>query len=225
MRIVVTGLVATYPLGGVSWDYLAYVDGFRRLGHEVLYLEDTGGVVLPPGGQTFSDDAAPQPALSRRGAVAAIGVAGRRAGRCARPTARYHGSMLAGGRSASAASADLFLNVSGSCWLRDEYRGARRTAYLDSDPGYTQAKLWAAERGVRDGRSALLGQPDPAARPLLHLRREHRRPGLPRAALRPRLAADAPADRARALAVSRSTPAGAPLHDRDVVEARTARRR
>ena len=45
-------------------------------------------------------------------------------------------------------SADLFLNVSGSCWLRDEYRGARRTAYLDSDPGYTQAKLLAYDRGV-----------------------------------------------------------------------------
>src|SRR5206468_3245427 len=44
-------------------------------------------------------------------------------------------------------SADLFLNVSGCCWLRDEYRGARRTAYLDSDPGYTQSKLLAYESG------------------------------------------------------------------------------
>src|SRR5207245_876318 len=44
-------------------------------------------------------------------------------------------------------SADLFLNISGSCWLRDEYRGAKRTAYRDSDPGYTQAKLLAKERG------------------------------------------------------------------------------
>ena len=45
-------------------------------------------------------------------------------------------------------SADLFLNVSGSCWLRGEDRGARRTAYLDSDPGYTQAKILAYDRGL-----------------------------------------------------------------------------
>ena len=60
MRIVVTGLVATYPLGGVTWDYLAYVDGFRRLGHEILYLEDTGGWFYRPDAQTFSDDPAPK---------------------------------------------------------------------------------------------------------------------------------------------------------------------
>ena len=42
LRIVVTGLAATYPFGGVFWDYLQYALGFARLGHEVLYLEDTG---------------------------------------------------------------------------------------------------------------------------------------------------------------------------------------
>src|SRR5262245_56640183 len=42
MRIIVTGLIATYPLGGVSWDYLQYVKGLQLLGHEVFYLEDTG---------------------------------------------------------------------------------------------------------------------------------------------------------------------------------------
>src|SRR5918992_497385 len=42
MRIVVTGLIASYPLGGVSWDYVQYIKGLRLLGHEVFYLEDTG---------------------------------------------------------------------------------------------------------------------------------------------------------------------------------------
>src|SRR5690606_20573044 len=40
LRIVVTGLAATYPFGGVFWDYIQYVLGFHRLGHDVLYLED-----------------------------------------------------------------------------------------------------------------------------------------------------------------------------------------
>ena len=42
MRLVVSGLAATYPLGGAFWDYLQYVIGLHRLGHDVLDLEDTG---------------------------------------------------------------------------------------------------------------------------------------------------------------------------------------
>ena len=144
MRIVVTGLVATYPLGGVSWDYLAYVDGFRRLGHDVLYLEDTGAWFYHPAAQTFSDDPVPNLRYLCE-ALAVIGAADA-AWAVRAPDDRYHGLDRAALRR-FCAGADLFLNLSGSCWLRDDYRGARRTAYLDSDPGYTQAKLWAAEHG------------------------------------------------------------------------------
>src|SRR6266705_2465432 len=56
MRVVVTGLVATYPVGGVAWDYLQYVQGFRALGCEVTYLEDTGQWLYDPAAQTFTDD-------------------------------------------------------------------------------------------------------------------------------------------------------------------------
>lgn len=144
MRIVVTGLVAAYPLGGVSWDYLAYVDGFRRLGHEVLYLEDTGAWFYHPHTQTFSDDPAPN-LRYLSGAFAALGMSDTPWAVRA-PDGTCHGLEVTAVRRLCG-SADLFLNVSGSCWLREEYRGARRTAYLDTDPGYTQAKLWAADRG------------------------------------------------------------------------------
>ena len=144
MRIVVTGLVATYPLGGVTWDYLAYVDGFRRLGHEVLYLEDTGAWFYDPAAQTFRDDAAPNLRYLHEALqgldLGDVGWSVRS------PDDRYYG--LDGPAVARfCRQADLFLNLSGSCWLRDEYRGAHCTAYLDSDPGYTQAKLWAVDHG------------------------------------------------------------------------------
>jgi hypothetical protein len=42
MRIVVTGLIGQYAFGGVTWDYIQYALGFRSLGHDVWYLEDTG---------------------------------------------------------------------------------------------------------------------------------------------------------------------------------------
>ena len=36
MKAIVTGMIATYPLGGVAWDYGQYVLGMRRLGFEVV---------------------------------------------------------------------------------------------------------------------------------------------------------------------------------------------
>src|SRR5262249_62314824 len=48
------------------------------------------------------------------------------------------------------ASADLFLNLSGACWLREGCRGARVTAYVDTDPCYSQAKLAVTDAGVAD---------------------------------------------------------------------------
>jgi len=146
MKIVVTGLIATYPLGGVAWDYLAYVSGFRRLGHDVFYLEDTGQWLYDPRAGSFTDDVGFNAAyLAATLARAGEDMRGRWALRA--PDGTYHGTSRAQVERACA-EADLLLNVSGACWLRDEYRGARRIAYLDSDPSYSQAKLLAVERGT-----------------------------------------------------------------------------
>lgn len=147
MRVVVTGLLATYPLGGVSWDYIAFVQGFRLLGAEVLYLEDTGQWLYDPRQGSFSDDIGFNlrylaDVLAKHAPGATWALRG--------PDESYHGlDEAAVERFCS--GADLFLNVSGCCWLRDAYRGARRKIYLDTDPGYSHAKLDAVERGIADG--------------------------------------------------------------------------
>jgi hypothetical protein len=146
MRIVVTGLIATYPLGGVAWDYVAYVAGFARLGHEVFYLEDTGGWLYDPRAQTFTDDVTWNiQYLVDAFTYAGVDLGGRWSVRS--PDGAHHGATLEE-TTRFCRRADLFLNVSGACWLRDEYRGARCNAYLDSDPGYSQAKLDAVARGT-----------------------------------------------------------------------------
>ena len=56
MRVIITGLVGQYPFGGVIWDYLHYLLGFRSLGHEVLYLEDSGAWPYDPVAGTITHD-------------------------------------------------------------------------------------------------------------------------------------------------------------------------
>ncbi|HJQ84376.1 MAG TPA: glycosyltransferase family 1 protein [Candidatus Binatia bacterium] len=148
MRVVVTGLVATYPVGGVAWDYLQYVQGFRALDCEVLYLEDTGQWLYDPVRQTFTDDAAPgarwlAESLARCDPEGSVSWALRG------PDGTHHG-LDADAVAAACARADLFLNVSGSCWLRDPYRAAHVKAYVDTDPGYSQAKVAAVDAGTAD---------------------------------------------------------------------------
>jgi hypothetical protein len=157
VRVVVTGLVATYPVGGVAWDYLQYLQGFDALGCEVVYLEDTGQWFYDPAARTFTPDA-------RAGAAyLAAALQQLLPGRAQRWAVRSADGTLVGLDEASVAracaGADLFLNLSGACWLRDAYRGARVTAYVDTDPCYSQAKLAATDAGVADravARSAAL---------------------------------------------------------------------
>jgi hypothetical protein len=146
VRVVVTGLIATYPVGGVTWDYLQYVHGLSALGHEVTYLEDTGQWVYSPRRQTFTEDAADNLTYL----AAALGRSPARIPWAFRdPHGVVHGLDQAALRRACR-DADLFLNVSGSGWLRDEYRGRGVHAYVDTDPCYSQAKLAAADAGAAD---------------------------------------------------------------------------
>ena len=41
MRIVVLGYIVRGPLGGMCWHHFQYVLGLKKLGHEILFLEDS----------------------------------------------------------------------------------------------------------------------------------------------------------------------------------------
>ncbi len=144
LRIVVTGLVAQHPgLGGVTWDYLQYVLGLSRLGHDVYYLEDSGEwpyALDGPGrdGAWISrDGAANVEHLART--MARFGLGDRWAYRF--PTRPRWFGMTHRKRREVLASADLLVNVSGTLRRPEDYRQVRRLAYVDSDPVFTQVKL------------------------------------------------------------------------------------
>jgi hypothetical protein len=147
LRIVVTGLLAQYPLGGVAWDYLQYVLGLARLGHDVYYLEDTEQWPYDPvAGATART---PDRTVAHLGSLMArFGLADRWAYRF--PWRDQWFGMSDGRRREVVASADLLLDVSGTLARPDAYRGAGRLIYIDSDPVFTQLKL---ARGQADFRA------------------------------------------------------------------------
>src|SRR5689334_17598221 len=48
LRLIIMGILGRTPLAGVSWQVLHFLEGFRRLGHEIYYIEDTGGWAYHP---------------------------------------------------------------------------------------------------------------------------------------------------------------------------------
>ena len=42
LKIICSGYLVRYPLGGMSWHHLQYLIGFQRLGHEVIFFEHYG---------------------------------------------------------------------------------------------------------------------------------------------------------------------------------------
>jgi len=55
-RVVVLGIMGRTPFAGVAWQVLHYLEGFRRLGFEVHYVEDTGDWPYDPVQNTITDD-------------------------------------------------------------------------------------------------------------------------------------------------------------------------
>lgn len=146
LRIIVTGLIAQYPLGGVTWDYFQYVLGLARLGHEVYYIEDTGQWPYNPHEGGVSKGCEFNVAYLA-GIMARYGLAERWAYRF--PWQSQWFGLSESRRQEVVRTADLLINISGTLERPEAYRQARRMAYIDSDPVFTQVKL---ARGQADFR-------------------------------------------------------------------------
>lgn len=127
-------MIATYPVGGVGWDYGQYALGLERLGYEVFYLEDTGGPTYDPQLKCYGEDPSYGIAFLKEAMqVLSPGLVDRWHFR-ASDGSQYGISDQHLQRILS--EAELFLNVSGSALLRDEYMGCRRKVLIDTDPGW-----------------------------------------------------------------------------------------
>jgi hypothetical protein len=135
LRIVVGGFIGLLPAGGVTWDYVQYPAGFAALGHDVYYIEDTR--LWPQYTRDVSDCVPLVEHLSK--VMADFDLANRWA-------YRDEASQMCLGMTSSriadvCRSADLFVNVSCSTFLRDEYRAIPVRVLIDTDPMFTQMQF------------------------------------------------------------------------------------
>jgi hypothetical protein len=126
MIAIVTGMIATYPVGGMAWDYGQYLIGLEKLGWDVYYLEDTGLESYHADPSRYLDSClhSLSPNLGARWHY--------------RPPYAAPSGMSEEQVAALVAKTDLFLNVSGGCLIRDEYMSAKKKILVDTDPGLNQ---------------------------------------------------------------------------------------
>jgi hypothetical protein len=142
MKVLFAGIIARYPLGGVTWCSLMYLLSLRALGHEVFYIEDTGECIYDPVQNTRSLDPAYGVAHIRR-SLEPYGLGDRWT--LVNYDGSYHGQTADAVRE-YCATADVFVNLSGGSWFwRDEYARIPRRAFIDSDPAFTQLAIAKAE--------------------------------------------------------------------------------
>jgi hypothetical protein len=138
VRIVVTGLLGQYAFGGVTWDYIQYLLGFRALGHDVWYLEDSGAWPYDPVKQTVSEDCTYNVGYLR-GMMEQFGFGDRWIYRNG-ADGKFHGAGEAAARELIK-NGDLLVNVSSAGWLKDYDFGVKHQMFIDGDPMFCQVGL------------------------------------------------------------------------------------
>lgn len=161
-RIVVCGYMIRHPLAGNLLAYFHYVLGLYRLGHEVLYLEESGWhqSCYNPINRNYNDDPhvglhTVQTLMKTYGVNATVCYVNRDTGTVYGADWKEVERMLR--------RADLLLNIGGICWL-PEFLLCERRLLIDMDPFFTQIGTFAAE-GRNDYHVYLsygvnIGQPD-----------------------------------------------------------------
>lgn len=139
LRIIVSGLAASVPVGGMAWHYMQYVIGLHRMGHEVYYHEDTWSWPFNPVknapdpdgtySAAFLEDFFETHAPDLRQQWHYLHLHEKSFG------------MSAAAFNAAAGKADIFLNISGSNFIPDQLPGDCTKVFVDTDPGYNQIML------------------------------------------------------------------------------------
>lgn len=145
-KIIVWGYLASYPFGGMTWQVLHHLVGFRRLGFDVWYVEDSNNLVFHP--KTWNpafNSVANLQYLKQK--MESIGLGDRWAFRppnlnkTAHPRDVCFGALDIEGLRKLYREADAVFNLCGSHKLRPDHGKLRCLVYLQTDPVVPQIKV------------------------------------------------------------------------------------
>lgn len=137
--VLVMGSMSRTPFAGMAWQVLHYLEGFRRLGFEPYYVEDTGDWAYDPDENAITSD--PTYAVGYLSAAMSWwGYPDRWAYRSGAQGGRLYGRSepeLA----ALIRRADALVNLTGATVLRDEHLAVPVRIYLETDPVLPQLEV------------------------------------------------------------------------------------
>jgi hypothetical protein len=147
LSVIVAGGMGAMPFAGIAWQTLPYLEGLRRLGHRVFYLEDTGRWPYDPDAVAIADDASAAIAYTAA-MVGRVGLGDDWAYRDV-ATGTVYGSTEAELR-AWLDEADALINLSGMTILSEDHLRVPVRVFLDTDPGLAQIKIDKGEQDAID---------------------------------------------------------------------------
>jgi hypothetical protein len=146
--IICAGVIGRQPLPGQVWFWLQYLLGFRRLGHDVYFLEESGDYAYSYDFDTMTESEDPDDAAATlERLLTPFGFAGRWAYRVGdRCVGMPRDDFVA-----ICESADVLLTMPTGMWLwRPEYDAPRVRLFLDGDPAFTQLRAVRGEWPINE---------------------------------------------------------------------------
>ncbi len=145
--ILVLHLAGQYPLAGVVWQALQYLVGFRQLGHDVYYVEDSGAPPYDPRVKSIVTDATYNVSCLQH-ALERFGFADRWVYWDMESDTHYG---LSGTRLRDLyARADVVINLCGAAPPREEHKRNGRLLYIETDPVFEQIRAAQGEQQTLD---------------------------------------------------------------------------
>jgi hypothetical protein len=145
-KIIVFGILFWYPLAGVTYQFLHFLIGLRRLGYDPYYIEDSGRWIYDPDIGYLSPDAsknvaAVAPVLKEHGFANRWAFRGKyEGGQCFGMTEKQIGKLYR--------EADAFLNVTGAQEIREEHMACSKRIYVETDPVVSQIKVAQGDKAT-----------------------------------------------------------------------------
>lgn len=147
-KVIVFGIAFWYPLAGVTYQFLHYLLGLRRLGYDPYYIEDSGRWVYSPELNDLTPEAEPN-IKAVAPTLEAFGFKDRWAFRGQYPGGRCFG-MGEEDIDRLYRDAAAFLNITGSQELRDEHMICPLKVYVETDPVASQIKATQGDQRTLD---------------------------------------------------------------------------